>query len=73
MPTRTSHATSLKRKRRAFQYRKNGTGSSPTARRLSRRPEPAKEHEAAIVAGFPGRRSLFLLELDVDDVFGLLG
>src|SRR5271157_2852895 len=62
MPTQTSH-----------QCRKNGTGPSPTARRLSRRPELAKEYEAAIVAGFSGRRSLFLLELDVDDVFGLLG
>src|SRR5271157_5731113 len=61
MPTQTSH-----------QCRKNGTGPSPTARRLSRRPELAKEYEAAIVAGFSGRRSLFLLELDVDDVFGLL-
>src|SRR5208337_1537827 len=53
--------------------RKNGTGPSPTARRLSRRPELAKEYAAAIVAGFSGRRSLFLLELDIDDVFGLLG
>src|SRR5271157_4635534 len=73
MPTQTSHATSLKRKRRAFQCRKNGTGPSPTARRLSRRPELAEEYAAAIVAGFSGRRSLFLLELDIDDVFGLLG
>src|SRR5271157_2435492 len=59
--------------RKDTSMQKNGTGLSPRARRLSRRPELAKEHEAAIMAGLTGRQSLFLLELDVDDVFGLLG